>query len=571
MLMRKISLAIAAAAAMAPAFATAQNVGTEQLTSLSPSTGTISMADYAYGLTNLLLNFKGGASVDRSADLFISLDRNGETVAYVPASNIGLVTYDGVYADLWQIQFFQKPQYVCKAGGDYTVTIPEGYFLIGEDKTPNSEIILNYTIPVSGITIYPEPTENILELQDFVLTYGNAESIEVLPDTGLKIQMYDIYGNHESGDDNTDVDDDEEVEEPGQVIYDEDILPEFSADGNSLKIHADRKVTKGGTWRLIIPSGLIKINYPDGTSARNDELIYSYKIPNYSMGQPEVFPAEGPAVSFPGVITLTVDKGSTLGNVNQMGKSYIYSIDSEGNLGNKLATYIAAPKNSSYYKDPITGQPSAQYANTVFLVNQNGKDVEIYPAPGLYQLVTAEKLYAVKTPAGQSYISKLYYTYDIIEGAGFDMEFSPANGSAVTSLKEIKVKFPTAGELKLEYGLAWLKSDKASYVFYPAKDSDDPQTVKFYTDVPVTLPGSYTLTSATNSVTIDGDLVVVTANYVVSEETGVGCVQDVQLLPAVFDICNAQGMLIKRNANIDDLRALPAGIYIAGGKKFINR
>lgn len=82
-------------------------------------------------------------------------------------------------------------------------------------------------------------------------------------------------------------------------------------------------------------------------------------------------------------------------------------------------------------------------------------------------------------------------------------------------------------------------------------------------------------------------LVKVGSNTIVPDEDGVYSVvvddhkaikvvtagtSGVEMMPGdgeVFDIFNLQGVAVKRNATTDDLKALPAGIYIAGGKKVV--
>ncbi|MDE6359240.1 MAG: hypothetical protein K2L29_06545, partial [Duncaniella sp.] len=65
--------------------------------------------------------------------------------------------------------------------------------------------------------------------------------------------------------------------------------------------------------------------------------------------------------------------------------------------------------------------------------------------------------------------------------------------------------------------------------------------------------------------TINADTKIVVS--VLSAITGVGT----DASAANNDVYNLQGILVKANASADDIKALPAGLYIIGGKKTIVR
>lgn len=567
--MSKITTILASAAVLlTPAFALAAdstaNVGTDQLSTISPVPGAISLDVLESGFSSMLLNFKGGAEVDRSANLFITMTRNGNVVANVPASNTMMVKYDSFMDFVWQVVFYMKPGYEAKAGGHYQVTIPEGYFLIGEAKTPNKEIVLNYQMDVNQTSIYPEETKRATELQDFIVTFGAYKSVRLNPECSRTVAIFNIFQKGE--DPGVGGDDDEPI-----VAPDTDLHPDCAVNDNALNLHLAEKVTEAGTWNVEIPESFLILTKEDGSKESSPALAFQYKIPNYTAGVPMISPEAGNTYFFPGELMLTIDKSSALTIVNDRGASFLYAVDSEGNLGDVIATYRAASKKSDYYVDPATGKVIAENANRVFLVNELGRDVRIYPAPGAYQLVTADKLFQTKKDGQISFTSTLYYNFEVPDFDMWHMELTPDPSIPVYGLQEIKVKFP-ASKVKVTYGPALFKSSTTTFVFYPSVDPEDPETVVFRSAVPVTLPGEYTLTSANNSIEIDEDFVVVNAKYTVSSSSGIEeCEGGVTVLPQVFDIYNAQGILMKRNAGVDDLNALPAGIYIAGGKKIVNR
>lgn len=558
--MKKFLLCLATALLALPQVAFADdasqsvNVGVDQLKSLEPTPGKLSRETYDGGFLTINLAFKKDAQVNRSANLFVTVKRDDNVIANVPASNTQLVQFDNIMFDVWLISFMRFPNYECKVGGHYEITIPEGFFLVGEDKTPNSEIILNYYLDYPTISIYPAESRECLDLQDFVITFGNAQSLEVNTDVEHGVLLFDLYGG------SSDVSDDDEEIVPDGSGY----TPEITINGNSALLHFPERITTQTTWVLEIPSGVFTLIDADGNTSPNSDLTYHYAIPKVGAGQPDIFPPAGPILEFPGVIELTLKGDETVSLVNNMGLNAIYAINEDGTRGEQIADYRAASKASNYYKDS-KGQPTN--LNKVFLINSLGEDARITPAPGYYQLVTSNGLYS---NAKYVSVSSFTYQYEVVDGNYYEMEFTPKQDDAVKELKSIKVTFPNADELKITWATAWLSSSTTSYQFYPSAVADDPQSVIFTTDVPVTMPGKYRFSSDLKSVEVDGDLVGIVANYVVAEESGVGYLTDVVALPAHFDIFNAQGVVIKRNATIEELNALPSGIYIAGGKKIVN-
>lgn len=561
-----LSFALAVAAVLTPLFSFAQaNEGLGQLASISPTPGVIDLEVNESGFAGMNFAFKNSNfDVNRNANVCVTVKRDGKVISNVPASNYEMIKFDGIMSYVWQVAFFRTPSSEAKAGGDYQVIIPAGMFVAGDAMTPNEEIVVNYTMPVNTTTVYPEETNRAVEIQDFVVTFGSAASIELVENPAHPVTVFDLYAVITDPSDSTASDD--EVE-PVDFGY----KPSISVSGNQLFIHLDSPVTAPGTWKLDIPEGIVSLLDSEGNKTNNPALIYQYKIPNYTLGKPTIFPAEGRTLGFPGIITLTLEKGTTVGAINNMGASKIYPVNADGTLGKAIATYRCAPNNSKYYKDPTTGATITSNLNKVFLINQNGEDNEIYPAPGMYQLVTSDMLYQIVKGADKSYISTLYFDYEVVDGGYYDMTFAPSPDEPQDKLQEVCVTFEGADEITINFAPAWFSSDTTNYLFLPSKAENDPESVVFKCNVPVTIPGTYTLTSATDCVKVDEDNVVVYAEYTIKGvESGVQeCVGNVTVLPEVFDICNAQGLVVKRNANVEILRALPAGIYICAGKKIV--
>lgn len=549
------------------------NVGIEQLSVISPAPGsTLSSETHSFGFQSIELNFKGSqigdtgmtANVNRNADLFVTLKRNGEVVSNVPASNTAQIKFDNTMFNNWSITFFPKTCYEGQAGGQYQVIIPEGFFLIGNEQTPNSEIIINYTYTLDPISYYPDQSGSYTELKDFVITFGNATKVELSPDAA-PLQMANMYGEGY---------DEEAGEEDPNTYYDFTV----TCNGNAAYLTLNAAITSPGLWFTDIPADYFKLTDENNKVTSTGEILLRYRIPTVTEeDQPTADPAPGDIPFFPGVIELEIAEDQTLMLPNDMGMNVIVALNEDGTQGATIADYRAASKSSKYYYESDENgkidktKPIASSKNKIFLVNRMGDETYLYPAPGQYMLCTTNSLYTFTKNNKIQSSPAFTYIYNVVPSELFNMEFTPSTEEPIPSLKEIIVTFPTADEVIVNFATATFNSATTNYLFYPRKSEEYPKSVIFSTGVPVTMPGKYRLTADSKSVCINGEYVSVVADYTIGENTGVECIGNVQVLPEVFDIYNAQGILVYKNANVEILNALPAGIYIAGGKKFINR
>ncbi|MDE5843329.1 MAG: hypothetical protein K2H35_06300 [Muribaculaceae bacterium] len=575
--MRKFIFPLAVVASICAFGQIDTNIGLDQFQTLSPYPGTFSLDMYEMGFSSITFNFNGGCEVNREANLFTTVTRNDEVIAQVPASNTKQISYDNFFAHQWCISFFLTPGgYESFAGGHYQVTIPEGFFLIGEDKTPNKEVVMNYYMSTPAVSIFPAESDNCTELQDFTITFGDAVKVERNPEVEQEFYLFDMF--REGGEVETNPDDEDETIQPAEE--DPAYKFEVTCEGNTAILHCPTLVTSSGFWCIDVPDKYFILTDAEGnvTYSQGSKTSFRFRIPTVTLeDQPVAEPAAGQVLFLPGKIELTLKDDQTLTMVNNMGKNSLNPINEDGTLGEAIADYRAASKVSKYYYEVDANgkidqtKPIPGTENKVFLINQAGEDIDIYPAPGKYQLTTTKALYYFQRDGKLNSSPAFIFVYDVQDSDYFDKEFTPSPETAVSELRTISVKFPDADEIKVKGNTAWLRSAIANFQFYPRLSADDEQTVIFSTAVPVTLPGTYRLTSDTSSIEIDGEYVGIAVEYTISENTGVDAISEVKVLPAVFDIYNAQGILISKDANLEVLNALPAGIYIAGGKKFINR
>ena len=557
--MRKFFISMASAVVSLAGFAQtgAENIGSSQLLGLSPQPGTIDLETYESGIATLLFNLEGGrvSEPNWNADKFVTVYRDGAVVSNLPVSNNYRLTYDSSYADVWQLSLFPVGSSKSALPGNYTVHFDAGFFLLGEDKKPSDEIVLNYTIPAPVFTVDPPSDASgklykYESIQDWTITYNNADRIELV--SGKQLSLIDMFGHGDnleegSGDDET-------------VTPTPDIIPQLTVKGNTLFVHLDKAITKPGTWKLESQPGLVTIYDAAGNASSSPDINLFFFIPKYESGLPEIDPEPGDIDIVPGRFILTLPKGQEVKNVNGMAVCYFAPVAEDGSC-NFSKNYIARFKASK----------NKDNSRQVFLDNWKGVDEDLYPKPGKYRLVTGESLYQVS--GNSSYISSMTFDYNVIEVNDIPYTISPVSGSTLTKIDEIKVAFDDVKDLKINYTPepSTLDSDVTSYIVQPSLDPDNPDGVIFRFNVPATYPGVYEFASASGAIYVDDYAVVVTGKYTISGSTEAPELSDVVVLPAVFDIYDAQGIIIAKDADLRTLRSLPAGLYIAGGKKFINK
>ncbi|MDE7081152.1 MAG: hypothetical protein K2O78_05830 [Muribaculaceae bacterium] len=276
--------------------------------------------------------------------------------------------------------------YVCNANGSYTVTIPEGFWYVGEGeaRTLSGAMTLDYEIYVPQ-AVWPAPG-TLSELGTITVTFPDFEKAELLDKS-----LISLYGVGTVDDLAFDVTEGEYA--------------------NQLDIVLAAPVGKSGDYKLQLLAGAMRGVNADGSSEANSEMIYSWTVA--AAGQPVITPAEGEVKEFSSFV-LSVPEGAAFWFCDDRSKNYIYEADEEGNL----------------YSDPLCMvKPVADIAaGTITLTvmeTTEGKDTLI-PADGYYCLVLAKGLYSGSW--GDDFINspELRYYYKVAN-----------NYSAVDSLESV--------------------------------------------------------------------------------------------------------------------------------------
>lgn len=496
-----------------------------QFATVSPAEGEVKLSINESGLSGMNFTFSQQAEVNRDANKFVSLLFNDEPIAMVPASNTKQLSFDSAVFGVWQVAFFLTANKAAMQPGEYQVVFDEGLFLLGENKTPMPRTVLNYYIETPAVTVSPE-SGKVRSIQDFILTFNDCKEVRRVE--GKHIAVFDIYAV--AGADE-------------QFVY---LEPTVDIDKDQVYLYLTNEVNTPGTWRLEVEEGAFVIVKNDGTEVDSPEIDETYVIPNYLGGQATVTPAPGEIESFPGVIYLHLPEGLYVNNVNSMEPSWIWSVDGNGQLAEKVARY-----QGFKVMDDLT---------VVKLVNLQGADANFTPAPGKYRLVTGQMLYSVIGKVG--YQSSMTYDYTVVDNS-VKYIITPDPSVPVASLNDICIEFPDADEVEvINSNYSWLANSLSNYQFWPSVEGNK---VKFHTAVDVTYPGEYTLLCNATTIAVDAEYFSINPTFTVTGESE--GVAEVDALPEVFDVYSIDGTLVRHNAT--SLEALPKGLYIAAGKKLI--
>ncbi len=176
--------------------------------------------------------------------------------------------------------------------------------------------------------------------------------------------------------------------------------------------------------------------------------------------------------------------------------------------------------------------------------------------------------------SGEVLDEAIEYTWNVIKEKDYVVEVSPADGETVKTINKITVKFTNADTAEL-FNLASISLRKNDYSYnstpqeVKAVEGAECPTFEITFGEELTVAGPYTFTMRTGAFTLDGvqDSPAVTAVITVDPDfMGVdGIFGDAA--NGKLTVVNLQGIVLMQDATAEDLKQLPAGIYIINGKK----
>ena len=148
-----------------------------------PPTGLIDLEAYPAGLSGFEIISSTPLSINRDAEGFITLSRNGKAVKEIPASNMrDIYTFTGFNktdtGDI-HVTFFEKQQTSpYRYFGDYTVTVPAGFFTDTQSGVSNEEMVVSYIIDAPEIAVYPSSGTIVESLSEVILEFKDVSSLK---------------------------------------------------------------------------------------------------------------------------------------------------------------------------------------------------------------------------------------------------------------------------------------------------------------------------------------------------------------------------------------------------------
>lgn len=166
------------------------------------------------------------------------------------------------------------------------------------------------------------------------------------------------------------------------------------------------------------------------------------------------------------------------------------------------------------------------------------------------------------------------YTWNVIKEKDYVVEVVPANGETVKMIEKIVVKFTNADSAEL-FNLASISLRKNDYSYnstpqeVTAVEGAECPTFELTFGENLTIGGDYTFTMRTGAFTLDGvqDSPATTAVITVDPNfMGIDGIYG-DAADGKLTVVNLQGIVLMQDATAEDLKQLPAGIYIINGKK----
>lgn len=414
---------------------------------------------YDQGIASVGLRLSGGVgSVNPDKELFAKLYRDGKLIAQVPNTNYRLVKYDGIYANRWEIAFWQNPQGRAKVPGEYTVEIPKGFFVL--NGVESAEAIHHYTIKCVPYIVNPEQGD-VDSFGAITFTWPDATAIELdLSDPEQHPYLFVMNAD----------------DEDASMDY------TYAVNGNMLTITPKEIVTISGRWDAGVPSEIVTIITGEGETATRE-------IPSYSISATYNI-ASGKAVrptsslnevekTLPAKITFTMPEGIELIGVNTMGKTYVYPVNADGSYGASVATFRGAKDDKTNFT----------------ITNIAGDNALQYLANGKYAIVLADHLF--RTDQSELWSRPMAYEFTVKNDVR-PYTTNPYDGESIRTLEKFEVTLP-ADAIIPNGAVAYITDGVTTFTANPRIKEGDSKTVEIIPAKPITIAGDYTLNTEIQS------------------------------------------------------------------------
>lgn len=490
---------------------------------------------------------------DKSVKLY---DAQGEEVAYV-ASADQYIPEDK--EDDWSYvptQVILTLSSKITTAGDYTFVIPSKYFILGDgmNNYTSKSMTVKYTVSDSGdaelvkdfepVTYSPDTlsTTKVQELSTVTLTFESNAVIN--PNVTDQIVVYIADGRTQ-------------VTTASAAISAAEVVP------NEVVITLDEAITDEGTYRIVVPEGLFgNEKYAESSYTLghcNPEFAINYEV--------------GATANVDNVVADPAD-GSTVESLSRILLTFPDAID----VGPSYATGLSIEVRDAQ-GNKVMGATSD--------IDWDIEEVNKIPVDLDEELTTAGT-YTVNIPAGFYLLNEgndetheINLTYTIgAAGNADNVTADPADGSTVGSLSRIVLTFNDANDVAPAYdpsvGEIELRDENGQKVVGATSDIDwgieELNKIPVDLDETVSTSGKYTLHIPAGFYFLNegtDETHEINLSYIISNADGISSWfgDDVK----AFDVYDASGAAIMRNASREQLNTLRRGLYIVNGQKILVR
>lgn len=461
-------------------------------------------------------------------------------------------TSSAVQTEAWDLNANQaRITFSSKAiteSGDYLMSVPEGFFTF-ENGGVSEALTVSYKIGNLGeVMINPTPGYPKEMPTEVKITFVGAVNLidnHVTPDSeGLGAIRWDT---------------------PLATVQLNEDMDEMTIEGGTVTFKMyDTPPTEPGEYRLTIYAGAMSVVYPDGKTATCGKVEANYVLPR--IPRPAITPAEGNVYEL-GDIVLTLEEGCTYGQF--MRPPSLFTDPGEARV-ESWAIMDKYPRG----------------LNEIHLSPANGKAIT---TPGKYRFKIGKASfsavgpnYSVDKPGevaegwnGCDY----YYDFTILPSPAegkTDLE-NPCTVSALSFFNvyypgalsmEVNPEFTGSAELRDQY---WreIKGYTVDCKIIEPETDEDVYTVAVEITPAIEKDGYYSVYLPDGMFICNGSTSSrsVLQNFNVDVASGVLGVEEA----ATVDVYSIEGLLVKANATEADIEALPAGLYIAGGRKIYKK
>lgn len=338
--------------------AVAPNPLPTEIVAASPTQGMVDTSPNAnpLGLGEIAITFDADPVVNSEATgvAYCYREDNTEPVATATVEN----TYiDMMGAPIGVLSFGKK----ILTPGVYTVSIPEGFWLLGDKATPSPALELNYEI-IKLYDVYPRAGV-VYGLEHIIIDFPEADEVslndEVTPEFLVNNSdgIYDLVYTYAEG-------------------YQNELIITFAQ--GEVGVY---EITTPGTYLFFAPANAFKVrtygpNFPedpvDFTEINTPEIRIQYQIPSFPA--PTIEPEEGLIKEFD-TFTLTVTDELDLWMVDDMAANYIYELMPDGNLADNPLCRLKAQRvpDTNQFTLTVVGESPVKPADGEYILHlENG-------------------------------------------------------------------------------------------------------------------------------------------------------------------------------------------------------